>query len=46
MNFSLYANMVGFCSDSHKCYTNHPVGAMPSLYIQEYLQIKLTGVSN
>ena len=27
------------------CYTNHPVGAMPSLCIWEYLQIKLTSVS-
>ena len=28
-----------------KFFTSWPVGAMPSLYLQEYLQIKLTGVS-
>ena len=28
-----------------KCYKSHPLGAIPSLYIQEYLQIMPAGVS-
>ena len=36
MNFSLSANMSGFCSDSHKCYV-----AIPDKHFNELHNIKI-----